>query len=99
MADWLADHWTEPDRGVWWVRGAPQPFVASRVQCWSALDQMTRLARAHNPLELAAVGWQEAAAAIGKVLESDAQSAGVGGLRPDLAGGAGPPARPLCGAR
>jgi GH15 family glucan-1,4-alpha-glucosidase len=84
IADWVADHYSEPDRGVWWIRGTPQPFVASRIQCWYALDQMTRLALAHNPLELATVGWQEAAAAILKTLESDAQSAGYGGLRRDL---------------
>ena len=64
MADWLADHWAEPDRGVWEVRGAPRPFVASRVQCWYALDQMARLARAHNPLDLDAAGWQQAAAEV-----------------------------------
>jgi GH15 family glucan-1,4-alpha-glucosidase len=85
MADWVADHWIEPDRGVWGVRGVPRPFVSSRVQCWYALDQMVRLARAHNPLELATVGWQEAAAAILSGLETAAQAAGVGGLPRDLA--------------
>ncbi len=86
MADWLSDHWREADRGVWGVRGAPQPFVASRVQCWYALDQMVRLARAANPLELAVVGWQQAARAILACLETEAQGPAERGLRRDLAG-------------
>jgi GH15 family glucan-1,4-alpha-glucosidase len=84
LADWVADHWDEPDRGVWEVRGAPQPFVASRVQCWYGLDRMVRLARAHNPLELATVGWQQASAGILAILERDALAGVSGGLRREL---------------
>jgi GH15 family glucan-1,4-alpha-glucosidase len=86
MADWVADHWTEPDRGVWDVRAAPESFVASRVQCWYALDRMVQLARADNPLELAVVGWQDAAKQILAWLESDGLAAAAGGLRRDLSG-------------
>ena len=84
MADWLADHWTDPDRGVWEVRSAPETFVASGVQCWYALDRMVRLARAHNPLELAVVGWQETAKDILAWLEDEAQGAADAGLRRDV---------------
>jgi GH15 family glucan-1,4-alpha-glucosidase len=81
MADWVADHWDQPDRGVWNLRGTPQPFVASRVQSWYCLDRMVRLARAHNPLELATIGWQQAAAEILKQLERDGLAGAAGGLR------------------
>jgi GH15 family glucan-1,4-alpha-glucosidase len=94
MADWVADHWDQPDRGVWDVRGAPQPFVASRVQCWHFLDRMVRRARAHNPLELATIGWQQAAAEILSQLEREGLAGATGGLRrvvstADAAGGGG----------
>jgi GH15 family glucan-1,4-alpha-glucosidase len=39
------DHWRDPDRGIWEVRGAPQHFVSSKVFCWVACDRGARLAR------------------------------------------------------
>jgi hypothetical protein len=87
-ADWVADHWHEPDAGVWQSAGPPGLLVASRVQAWYGLDRMARLARAANPLDLAAVGWQEAARAIVAWLETDGL-AFDGGLRRDGAVSAG----------
>ncbi|MGH9304036.1 MAG: glycoside hydrolase family 15 protein, partial [Acidimicrobiales bacterium] len=40
-----ADHWREPDQGIWEVRGPPLHFVHSKVMCWVALDRGVRLAR------------------------------------------------------
>ena len=40
-----AEHWEEPDRGIWEVRGEPQHFVSSKFMCWVALDRGARLAR------------------------------------------------------
>jgi GH15 family glucan-1,4-alpha-glucosidase len=31
--------WSEPDRGLWEVRGPPRPFVHSKVLAWVALDR------------------------------------------------------------
>ncbi|MEV0435063.1 glycoside hydrolase family 15 protein [Nocardia sp. NPDC050413] len=42
------DHWREPDRGIWEVRGEPQHFTASKVMCWVALDRGARLAQLHG---------------------------------------------------
>jgi alpha,alpha-trehalase len=39
------DHWREPDRGIWEVRGEPKHFTSSKVFCWVALDRGARLAR------------------------------------------------------
>ena len=60
-ADWVADHWHEPDTGTWDLRSPRRHLLASKVACWYALDRVTRLARALNPLDLDAVGWFAAA--------------------------------------
>ncbi|HEY3522391.1 MAG TPA: glycoside hydrolase family 15 protein, partial [Candidatus Limnocylindrales bacterium] len=39
------EHWKEPDRGIWEVRGDPQHFTSSKLMCWVALDRGARLAR------------------------------------------------------
>ena len=46
-------HWKEPDRGIWEVRGEPQHFVSSKLFCWVALDRGTRLADMHDAPEYA----------------------------------------------
>jgi GH15 family glucan-1,4-alpha-glucosidase len=43
-----AEHWEEPDRGIWEVRGDPQHFTASKFMCWVALDRGARLARMYE---------------------------------------------------
>ena len=45
MADWLAEHASDPDAGVWEKRGEPEHFVHSKIQAWSALDNLLRLAQ------------------------------------------------------
>jgi GH15 family glucan-1,4-alpha-glucosidase len=37
-------HWNEPDRGIWEVRGEPKHFTSSKLFCWVALDRGARLA-------------------------------------------------------
>ena len=44
MLDWVAQNWDRSDDGIWEVRGGPQQFVFSKVQCWVALDRGLRLA-------------------------------------------------------
>ena len=39
------EHWREPDRGIWEVRGEPQHFTSSKLMCWVAADRGARLAR------------------------------------------------------
>ncbi len=36
--------WSEPDRGIWEMRGEPRHFVQSKAMCWAALDCGIRLA-------------------------------------------------------
>jgi GH15 family glucan-1,4-alpha-glucosidase len=48
MVDWLADHWQEPDEGIWEVRGGRRQFVYSKLMSWVAFDRALRLARARS---------------------------------------------------
>jgi len=40
---WLAEHWDQPDDGIWEVRGGRKPFLHSRLMCWVAFDRAIRL--------------------------------------------------------
>ncbi len=44
LVDRAAEVWSDPDRGLWEMRGEPRHFVHSKVMCWSALDRGVRLA-------------------------------------------------------
>ena len=80
--DWVADHWPEPDVGVWASSGPTTMLVASRVQAWDALDRMAGLAWSSNPLDLIAVPWRQQAHEISNWLNADGL-AFDGGLRRD----------------
>jgi len=54
------EHWREPDRGIWEIRGEPQHFTSSKMMCWVAADRGARLARLREDDEKAQ-RWQEAA--------------------------------------
>jgi GH15 family glucan-1,4-alpha-glucosidase len=54
------EHWREPDRGIWEVRGEPKHFTSSKMMCWVAVDRGARLARIRDDQE-AARQWQQAA--------------------------------------
>ncbi len=54
------EHWAEPDRGIWEVRGDPQHFTSSKMMCWVALDRGARLAQIRDEAELADQ-WQRVA--------------------------------------
>lgn len=63
LVDWVADHWQQPDDGIWEVRGGRQHFLSSRVMCWVALDRALRLARRRGfPAPVAR--WRQARKAI-----------------------------------
>ena len=58
-----AEHWEQPDRGIWEWRGAPRHFVHSKVLCWVALDRGIQLAE--SSLRRAPVRrWREAREAV-----------------------------------
>ena len=54
VLDWVADHWDQPEEGIWETRGGRQDFTYGRVMNWVALDRGIRLAERHGrpaPLE------------------------------------------------
>jgi GH15 family glucan-1,4-alpha-glucosidase len=44
MLEWVSQNWERKDNGIWEVRGGPQHFVYSKMQCWVALDRGLRMA-------------------------------------------------------
>ena len=48
LVDVASRRWSEPDHGIWEVRGEPQHFVHSKVMCWVAVDRGIRLAEAEH---------------------------------------------------
>src|SRR5215472_12128877 len=46
------EHWREPDRGIWEIRGEPKHFTSSKLMCWVAADRGARLARIRDDKEL-----------------------------------------------
>lgn len=44
LADYVAEHWHEPDEGIWEIRGPRQHYVHSKVMAWVALDRAARTA-------------------------------------------------------
>ncbi len=51
---YLETHWSEPDEGIWEVRGPRRHFVHSKVMAWVAVDRTIKLIEsgdADGPLE------------------------------------------------
>jgi GH15 family glucan-1,4-alpha-glucosidase len=48
VLDWVAEHWDQPEEGIWETRGGRRDFTYGRVMCWVALDRGLRLAAAHG---------------------------------------------------
>ncbi len=48
MVDWVAEHWDQPEEGIWETRGGRKDFTYGRFQCWIALDRAIRLAARHG---------------------------------------------------
>jgi GH15 family glucan-1,4-alpha-glucosidase len=66
------DHWREPDRGIWEVRGEPKHFTSSKLFCWVALDRGARLARRLGETQL-----QEKWASVADEIHADICANGV----------------------
>jgi GH15 family glucan-1,4-alpha-glucosidase len=65
-------HWREPDRGIWEVRGEPQHFTSSKLMCWVALDRGAKLAELEGE-RTTAQQWR----AIAKEIKADILANGV----------------------
>ena len=45
MLKYLEEHWTDPDEGIWEVRGPRRHFTHSKVMAWVAVDRMIKTAK------------------------------------------------------
>jgi GH15 family glucan-1,4-alpha-glucosidase len=59
LVRFVADHWHEPDSGMWEARSYPRHFVHSKVMAWVALDRGLRLATEFG-LRGDTEGWRQA---------------------------------------
>jgi GH15 family glucan-1,4-alpha-glucosidase len=48
LVNHLADHWDEPDHGLWEIRGPKQRFTHSQVMVWVALDRAIAAVERHG---------------------------------------------------
>lgn len=48
LVDELAEHWDEPDNGLWEIRGPQRHFTHSRVMVWVAFDRAVRGVEEHG---------------------------------------------------
>jgi GH15 family glucan-1,4-alpha-glucosidase len=77
LVDQAADHWQDSGRGIWEVRGDPQPFTYGKLMCWSALDAGIKLARDHG-LSAAVDDWRRARDAVREAILKCAYSEELG---------------------
>jgi GH15 family glucan-1,4-alpha-glucosidase len=74
LVDAAARRWTEPDRGIWEVRGKAEHFVHSKVMCWVALDRGLWLAGDSDRVAPTA-RWQRMRSRIRRAVETDGYDA------------------------
>ncbi len=60
LVDFAAEHWQEPDSGIWEVRNHPRHFVHSKALAWTALDRGCQLVETYG-LDGDLPRWREAA--------------------------------------
>ncbi|MEU4602603.1 glycoside hydrolase family 15 protein [Kribbella sp. NPDC023972] len=65
FADLVARRWSEPDAGIWEVRGDQVHHVHSKLMAWLALDSALRIAETHRLSDRRRRGWQAVREAIG----------------------------------
>jgi len=78
VANFIAAHWSEPDQGIWEMRGPPRHHVHGKLMCWVGLDRAARLLGDH---------WQSAANEIADDVRARGVSAEDGALDQAYDGG------------
>ncbi|OLB13804.1 MAG: hypothetical protein AUH18_01620 [Candidatus Rokubacteria bacterium 13_2_20CM_69_10] len=78
LADFVADHWREPDAGIWEVRMEPQHFTESKAMCWVALDRAAQLAETGHLSGRRRQRWLTEAAAIRAFIDNHCWSERLG---------------------
>ena len=77
MLDFLESNWTQPDEGIWEVRGPRQHFTHSKVMAWVALDRMIKSVEQFG-LEGPVDRWRQLRAAVHEQVCREGYNAEVG---------------------
>jgi GH15 family glucan-1,4-alpha-glucosidase len=75
--DGLAQHWEEPDEGIWEIRGPRQRFTYSALMTWVAFDRAQRLARDRG-LPAPVERWRKLAASAYRFVQESCWDAELG---------------------
>ncbi len=78
FADLVARRWSEPDAGIWEVRGDEAHHVHSKLMGWLALDRALRIAETHRLSARQRRRWQAAREAIGVEVRNRGYDPGSG---------------------
>jgi GH15 family glucan-1,4-alpha-glucosidase len=71
FADFVADEWSEPDAGIWEVRGEPDHYVHSKLMAWLALDRISRMAPHHRTRQRRIGRWENERDAIAQWIRAN----------------------------
>jgi GH15 family glucan-1,4-alpha-glucosidase len=85
IADWVAEHWEQPDNGIWESRAERTHYTQSKAMCWLALHRACELAEA-GVLPDRCDRWRDAAHSVRAFYETDGWDAELGSFirAPDL---------------
>jgi GH15 family glucan-1,4-alpha-glucosidase len=78
VADFVCEHWRDPDSGIWEIRSTPRHHTQSKAMCWVALDRALRLAETGHVPAAHAPRWRQEAAAIRRFIDERCWSARKG---------------------
>jgi GH15 family glucan-1,4-alpha-glucosidase len=59
FADFAADHWQEPDAGIWERRDEPEHHVHSKLMTWLCLDRALRISESHRTRDARKERWRK----------------------------------------
>ena len=71
FADFVSKSWTEPDAGIWEIRGDPAHYVHSKLMGWLALDRISRMAHGHRVRPVRLQSWQRQRDAIARWIRTN----------------------------
>jgi GH15 family glucan-1,4-alpha-glucosidase len=77
-ADLLAARWSEPDHGIWELRGERRDYVHSKVMAWIGLDRALRIGERLGISERRHRNWLEARGAVATAVRRRGFVEGVG---------------------
>ena len=70
VADLVCDIWSQPDSGIWEIRGRVRQYTQSKMMCWVALDRASRLATSGQIPSGDVERWRAEADSIASFVES-----------------------------